>query len=145
MCPSADKSSILPLSNYIGKYPDPDKDIYDRRTIVEHDPFSFNVQTEKDEPEAIRNLKRFPKGVMNTENLTDLLSSDSEKLNLESCYWLSNHIIGTIGKMAVNLKELSLRRMPEVSNMAFREIFEHLHKLEIVDFSDSTGLHSSAL
>jgi hypothetical protein len=97
MHPSADKSSVLPLSNYIGKYPDPDKDIYDRRIILEHDPFSSNAHSHKDEPEALRNLKRFPKGVINVENLTDVLSGESEKLNLESCYWLSNPIIGTIG------------------------------------------------
>jgi len=66
-------------------------------------------------------------------------------LNLESLYWLSNDLISSVGSLAPNLIELSIRSMPEVSNMAFKTIFEHMHQLQIVDFSNSTNLHTSAM
>jgi len=47
--------------------------------------------------------------------------------------------------MAPNLQELSLRRMPQVSNQVFAEIFEHLTGLTSVDFCDCEGLYTSAL
>jgi len=65
MHPNPETSSVLPLSNYLGKVPDPNKDFYDRRTIVDHDPFKSEVDPRKSEPEPLRNLKRFPKGIMN--------------------------------------------------------------------------------
>ena len=122
--PDAGKSSVKPLSNYIGKTPDPERDIFDRRTDVDHDPFKAPIDDGRDEPEALRNLKRFPRSIINQENMQDILSKETEELNLESHYWLSNECIGSIGTMAPNLVALSLRRMPEVTNMTFRLIFE---------------------
>ena len=47
--------------------------------------------------------------------------------------------------MAPNLTDLSLRRMDKISNVAFAEMFRCMKSLEVVDLSDCTGLHSSAL
>lgn len=47
--------------------------------------------------------------------------------------------------MAPNLQELSLRRMPQITNQVFAEVFEYLTHLRIIDFCDCDGLHSTAL
>lgn len=73
------------------------------------------------------------------------MSSETQKLNLENHYWLSVALMGKIGMMAPNLKELSLRRMGNVTNLAFSDIFRCLANLETVDLSDCLGLNSSAL
>ncbi len=100
---------------------------------------------EDQEPEDICNLKRMPKRILTEENLVAVLSHETEKLNLENHYWLSTRLISKIGMMAPNLKELSLRRMSEITNLAFSEIFRCLINLETVDLSDCRGLHPSAL
>jgi hypothetical protein len=47
--------------------------------------------------------------------------------------------------MAPNLLELSLRRMNNISNAGFAEIFKPMKSLVSVDFSDCTNLYSSAV
>jgi hypothetical protein len=45
------------------------------------------------------------------ESLKVYLSKETEKLNLEHSYWLKDSFLDKIGRMAPNLKELSLRRL----------------------------------
>ena len=91
------------------------------------------------------NLKRQPLKIMTEENLVRVLSEETERLNLENHYWLSITFVGKLGMMAPNLTELSLRRMDKITNVAFAEMFRCMKSLEVVDLSDCTGLHSSAL
>lgn len=91
------------------------------------------------------NLKRQPLKIMTEENLVRVLSEETERLNLENHYWLSITFLGKLGMMAPNLTDLSLRRMDKISNVAFAEMFRCMKSLEVVDLSDCTGLHSSAL
>jgi len=74
-----------------------------------------------------------------------ILSQETEKLNLENHYWLSSKLLEKLGMMAPNLLELSLRRMNNISNAGFAEIFKPMKSLVSVDFSDCTNLYSSAV
>jgi hypothetical protein len=47
-------------------------------------------------------------------------------LNLEHHYWLKNNFLDKIGRMAPNLKILSLRRL-KISDESFYEISVHLN------------------
>lgn len=100
---------------------------------------------EDKEPEELMNLKRLPSKILTEENLVRILSDETEKLNLENHYWLSCKFIGKLGMMAPNLTLLSLRRMPNISNIAFADIFKCMQSLISVDLSDCVGLHSTAL
>lgn len=74
-----------------------------------------------------------------------ILSQETEKLNLENHYWLSSKLLEKLGMMAPNLLELSLRRMNNISNAGFAEIFKQMKSLVSVDFSACTNLYSSAV
>lgn len=100
---------------------------------------------EDKEPEELLNLKRLPSKVLTEENLVRVLSQDTTKVNLENHYWLSGKFLGKLGVMAPNIVELSLRRMPSISNIIFADIFRELNQLENVDLADCTGLYSSGL
>lgn len=100
---------------------------------------------EDKEPEEICNLKRLPSKILTEENLVRILSQETEKLNLENHYWLSSKLLEKLGMMAPNLLELSLRRMNNVSNAGFAEIFKPMKSLVSVDFSDCINLYSSAV
>ena len=56
--------------------------------------------------------------MLTEENLRAYLSKETEKLDLEHAYWLKDVFLDKIGRMAPNLKELSLRRL-KISNRAF--------------------------
>ena len=91
-------------------------------------------------------MKRLPLTVLNVENLRNVLSTDTVRLNLENHYWLPNQFLAKIGRMAPNLQEFSLRRMKNIDNLTFAEIFRHQGgKLQKIDFCDCEGLHESAL
>jgi len=62
-----------------------------------------------------------PQTVLTEENLRLYLSKETDKLDLEHTYWLKDVFLDKIGRMAPNLKELSLRRL-KISNRAFTEI-----------------------
>jgi hypothetical protein len=79
---------------------------------------------EEKEPEEILNMKRLPSKINTEENLVRILSVETEKLNLENHYWLSAKFLAKLGMMAPNLIELSLRRMSNITNMAFADIFK---------------------
>ena len=49
-----------------------------------------------------------------------------------------------IGRMAPNLRDLSLRRI-KISNRAFTELVTHLKHLEIVDLADCISIGESGL
>jgi hypothetical protein len=130
-----DYSSIYPQANYFGQVPDPSKDPYDRRKVKQLNDISFEESESDEEFEDIKNIKRLPRTVLTEENLKNYLGSETEKINLEHHYWLKENFIDKIGRMAPNLRELSLRRL-KVSNTAFTEIVAHLRKLERIDVSD---------
>lgn len=53
-----------------------------------------------------------PIQVFTEENLVKVLTDETEKVNLENHYWLSNNTLSKIGALAPNLTTLSVRRMP---------------------------------
>lgn len=75
-------------------------------------------ESDEDEVEDIKCLKRLPKTVITEEALKKYLGPETERVNLEHHYWVKDNFIDKIGRMAPNLTELSLRRM-NVSNRAF--------------------------
>jgi hypothetical protein len=101
--------------------------------------------SENTDPEEIKNLKRMSIQVMDEENLPRILTDETEKLNLENHYWITNSFFGKLGRLAPNLTQLSLRRMPHVSNISFADIFTYLTKLVTADFSGCSQLHSSSI
>ena len=137
-------SSILPQSNFFGQTPDPQKDPYDRRKVKQLNDISFEEEESEEEFEDIKNLKRLPKTVLTEENLKNFLGAETEKVNLEHHYWLKDTFLDKIGRMAPNLRELSLRRL-KISNRAFTEIVLHLNKLERIDVSDCLLIQASAM
>jgi hypothetical protein len=72
------------------------------------------------------------------------LTHETERLNLEHAYWLKDVFLDKIGRMAPNLRELSLRRL-RISNNAFTELVTYLQRLEIVDLSDCMSIGESGL
>lgn len=50
--------------------------------------------------------------------MKEYVNHTTQKLNLEHHYWIKDHLLDKIGRMAPNLRELSLRRM-KISNRAF--------------------------
>ncbi len=72
------------------------------------------------------------------------LTHETERLNLEHAYWLKDVFLDKIGRMAPNLRELSLRRL-RISNNAFTELVTYLKRLEIVDLSDCNCIGESGL
>jgi hypothetical protein len=65
-------------------------------------------------------------------------------LDLEHAYWLKDVFLDKIGRMAPNLKELSLRRL-KLSNRAFTDIMTHLKSIEVIDVADCPLLQESGL
>jgi len=59
--------------------------------------------SDSDDPEEIANLKRQPATVLTEQNMKQLLTPETLKLNLENHYWISNSFISKISKMAPNL------------------------------------------
>jgi len=55
--------------------------------------------------------------------LRKILNTETKKLNLEASYWLSLNFLNKIGLMCPNLTDLSLRRMKNIKNTTFAEIF----------------------
>jgi hypothetical protein len=78
------------------------------------------------------------------ENLKVYLTHETERLNLEHAYWLKDVFLDKIGRMAPNLREISLRRL-RITNRAFTELVTHLKKLEIVDLSDCNQIGESGI
>jgi hypothetical protein len=120
------KGPLLPQANIVGKDPT-GKDKFNRRQIKTANDISFDEDS--DDAEEIRNLKRQPKTILNEENLREYLDKDTVKLDLESHYWLKNSFLSVVGRMAPNLRVLSLRRMKFIDNPTFAEIFSQLKHL----------------
>lgn len=111
MNPISEQSSIVPQSLFIGPTPSEAriKDPYTIRHVEQINDIEFS---DSDDPEELANLKRQPATILTEENLKSLLNSETQKLNLENHYWISNSFISKLSHMAPNLLELSLRRMP---------------------------------
>jgi len=131
---SAAKSNVLPLTNYYGKKPDPNKDPYDRRVTQQLNDIDFS-EDDEDDFEDVKNIKRQPKTVLTEENLKKILSEETLKLNLEHHYWLKDSFLSKIGRMAPHLQELSLRRLKLSDDSAF-ELFSNLKFVRKVDISE---------
>lgn len=121
---ASEYSQIMPQSNYFGQPPDPNKDPYDRRKVKQLDDISFE-ESEEDEYEDVRSLKRLPRTILTEDAMKQYLGELTERVMLEHHYWLKDNFLDKIGRMAPNLKELSLRRM-NLSNKTFYEIVKEL-------------------
>ena len=82
--------------------------------------------------------------MLTEENLRTYLSKETEKLDLEHAYWLKDVFLDKVGRMAPNLKELSLRRL-KISNRAFTEIMNQLKQIEVIDIAECSNLQESGL
>ncbi len=142
---SAEPSSLRPLQSYFGQTPNPDKDPFDRRKVKQLNDISFEEsESGEEEFEDVKNLKRLPHTVLTEENLKVYLTHETDKLDLEHSYWLKEVFLDKIGRMAPNLREISLRRL-KISDRAFTEIMTHLKKLNIVDISDCVNLNETGV
>lgn len=116
-----ERSNLLPMTQFFGKRPNPEKDKYDRREVQQLNDISFEEDSE-DDFEDVRNIKRQPRTVLTEENLRKYLSDETYKLNLEHHYWLKDSFLNKIGRMAPNLKILSLRRL-KITDESFAALF----------------------
>ena len=80
--------------------------------------------------------------MLTEENLKRYLSEETTKLNLEHHYWLKDNFLNKIGRMAPNLKVLSLRRL-KITNDSFGELFKALKQLQVLDISDCPFIEAS--
>jgi len=136
-----ERSNIHPMSNYFGRKPAAGRDPYDRRQVAQLNDISFEDDSE-DDFEDVKNVKRQPRTVLTEENLRQYLSEETLKLNLEHHYWLKDAFLNKIGRMAPNLRILSLRRL-KISNASFSAIFGTLEKVEVLDISDCAFIAES--
>ena len=104
----------------------------------------FEDSDEDEWEEEIKNLKRMPRTVLNEENFKEYVTEEVERLVLENHYWLRNNVLSKIGRMAPHLQELSLRRMKNMTNPVFAEIFANLSQLTHLDLTDCEGLLTTA-
>jgi len=111
MNPIGKRSAIEPQTLFVGKIPD--NKSYIRRVVKQLNDLEFS---DSDEPEELHNLRRQPQTVLTEENLKEYLTETTGKVNLENHYWISNSFISKLGRMSPNLQELSLRRMPQITN-----------------------------
>jgi len=129
-----EKSNIWPMDNYFGKTPDPSKDIFNRRTVKQLEDITFSDDSE-DDFEDVRNIKRQRRTILTEENLKQYLCNETVKLNIEHHTWLKDSFLSKLGKMAKNLQELCLRRLP-ISDGSFSELADSLAHIERLDISD---------
>ena len=87
MNPQDQRSSVFPLNNYIGDRPDPDADPFTRDKFGRSDG-GGKKDLKSTQPEALSHLQRQPKGVLNNENLINLVNSETTRITLENAYWL---------------------------------------------------------
>lgn len=113
------------MENYFGGQQDPNKDPFDRRKTQQLNDINFEEDSEEDF-EDFKYMKRQPRTVLTEENLKKYLDHRTFKLNLEHHYWLKDNFLDKIGRMAPNLKILSLRRL-KISDGSFYEIFVYLN------------------
>jgi len=85
-----------------------------------------------------------PKTILNEENFKECVTEDTTRVVLENHYWLRNNILSMLGRMAPNLQMLSLRRMKNITNPVFAEIFKSLKQLTHIDLTDCHGLLPTA-
>lgn len=120
-------SNIQPLANYFGKKPDIKKDKFDRHVVRKLSDIEFESE-EEDDFEDIKNIKRQPKTVLTEENLRRYLSDETMKVDLEHHHWLSDQFLNKIGRIAPNLRVLSVRRL-KISDQSFFDIANALKTL----------------
>lgn len=138
-----DKASILPLSNYFGPAPDPSKDPFNRRKVQQLNDIYFSEDSE-DDFEDVRSIKRQRKTVLTEENLRRYLCDETTKLDIDHHHWLKESFLNKIGRMAPNLRRLSLRRL-RISNQGFTDIVSWLPEIKQIDISDCFLIESSGL
>ena len=98
----------------------------------------------EDDFEDVRNIQRQPRTVLTEENLKKYLSSETIKLNIEHHHWLKDNFLGKLGRMAPNLKELSIRRL-KISDNSAKEILINTPQLESLDMSDCINVEKTAI
>lgn len=82
--------------------------------------------------------------VLTEENLRKILDGETSKLNLEHHYWLRDNFLNKLGRLAPNLKELSLRRL-NISNESFIDIFRYCRSVEKLDICDCPSIEESGM
>ena len=94
----------------------------------------------------MRAVKRQPRTVLTEENLRKYLNEETVKLNLEHHYWLKDSFLSKLGRMAPNLRRLSLRRL-KITNDSFYGIAKNLTRgvLERLDISDCPFIGKSSV
>lgn len=138
-----DLATILPQRNYFGQPPAPDKDPFDRRVVKQLNDISFE-DSEEEKPEEEIKDKRLPLSVITEETLKHQLGPETSRLNLEHHYWIRNFFLDKIGRMAPNLKELSLRRM-DISEQAFSEMTKNYTQLFSLDISHCPNIEEASV
>jgi len=120
-------SNIAPQTDFLGKNHgvakiDP-KDEWDRRNVKQLDDIPFD---DSEETAEIRLLQKIPGTVITDDSLKKTLNPGTTRLILDNHYWVS--FIDKIGRMAPNLKHLSLRGL-NMSNDFFVDCVKYMNHL----------------
>jgi hypothetical protein len=135
MNPIGHRSAIEPQTQFVGSKPDNQHFI--RRVVRQLNDIEFS---DEEEPEELHNLRRLPPTVLTEETLKEYLNAGTGKVNFENYYWISNSFLSKLGRLTPNLQALSLRRMPQITNKVFADMFEFFGHLRTVDLCDCEGL-----
>lgn len=140
MNPIGHRSAIEPQTQFVGSKPD--NQHFVRRVVRQLNDIEFS---DEEEPEELHNLRRLPPTVLTEETLKEYLNAGTGKVNFENYYWISNAFLSKLGRLTPNLQALSLRRMPQITNKVFADMFEFFGHLRTVDLCDCEGLQQTAL
>ena len=82
--------------------------------------------------------------VLTEANLRKILDDETSKLSLEHHYWVKDNFLSKLGRLAPNLKELSLRRL-NISNESFIDIFRYCRSVEMLDICDCPSIEETGM
>lgn len=82
--------------------------------------------------------------VLTEENLKKILTAETTKLNIEHHYWLKDNFLCKLGRLAPNLKTLTLKRLP-ISNKSFTDIMKFCKCIENLDISECPYIEESGM
>lgn len=82
--------------------------------------------------------------VLTEDNLRKILTKETVKLNIEHHYWLKDNFLCKLGRLAPNLKILTVKRLP-ISNNSFTEIMKYCTNIEELDISECPYIEESGI
>jgi len=131
-------ATIIPQHAYLG----PKQEGFERRKVKQLDDIVFEDDFE--EPEEALHFKRLPRSILTEDSLKIALTPTTEKLSLENHVWIRDNFLDKVGRLAPNLRDISLRGL-EISGKSFIEIIKYCNLLKKIDVSQCKLLSEESI